>query len=712
MSWMLWSTRCGVRCHRPTYSVIPACRFASSCSQATQQWKGTRFWHPEYVKPSSTANKPLIRPEYRGLFQLFDKCQQGFIYGKVKEIHNYLLVNRSQIALKEWVRLFDQKLTTKPDKIPIFTNRSHQLSPRAVNLFVEILLHHNKNPPFALFDQFWAPVSKSPLVVEFIPEIVKELCVWNRHPLARKLLLRIDDKQYYESLSPEQSALYKQGLLNGLNGLLYEYFRSGSKFTESKRSPFWKEIYSVINKFNPDIKLYLYPHILYHLHRRVPKFTYLSFFRLFLSRGLDFKSRGAHIFLRNLYVSSDEASQLINNTDKVLQKIRANDNSKNINKERAFSEGFYEFMFRHLSRNQCADETAWLLENIWLNKADSVTSDGHFDPKQTQWRLLIYRAIEIDGIHSAGMIYDLMIEKGIEPELGTMLTIFRGFRLNAMESKCFQVLDMIITKGWTLDRAFCTDFLTLISDRYGPQVVVEYYKNLFPDDAVTNLENTGIQDYLNGNRALIHSNIKLPYKIDPQGVNTSGSSICEPALNVVYRSILNNVEDIHTFQSLYDQYKNFVSFNRRNRNGRMNKISFKVIDYFVSNLCIRLKSKNSIDLANEIYKDSLTCLPFAYDRRPNNTHSALSILCRSHCQSIKHGESSYRPNVEKAIDLVRLSLNYDFLPINGAAFEPIIKYYMLSENDPIIAKKWLAYALKLGAIIKDQDTIQAQLEKT
>jgi hypothetical protein len=648
--------------------------------------KGSRFWHARY-----TEENAVVRPEYNDLFALFEKFQQQPVYGNLKNINNLLIGGDVEKALNQWKFALERQLHVcrAKDSVQGFPNRQDQLSPRAINIFIEILLHHDKGTlrGDGLFDMFWTPLTGSPLVVEFIPELIRELCIRKKLKLAYEVILHIDDTVHFEHLDSSQKELYKQGLVNGLNCLLYTYFRSGATTFANTRSKYWREIYTVLNEFNNDVQLQLYPHIWNHLHRRVPKFTYTAFFKLLLSRNVDFLQRGASTFLKNVFASSEQARSLVLEAQQ-----------RNV-EDHQFPDEVYEFMFRHLAREKAAEETAYLLEDRqWLSPQD---------PKQTRWALLLYRAIEIDGVQAAGVIYDLMIENGVEPTLNTMLTIFRGFRLNAMESKCMQVIDMVVARGWKLDRTFCTDLLTLISDRYGPAVVVEYYKMLFPQDAEANLEHTGIANYLRTHRYVPPS--KLPYTIDPKTIATEGQSMCEAALNIVYRSILNNEENLKTINYLYRHYKWFVLYQRRSKkHGRLRKIHLKVLDLFVSNLCIRLKSRSSIDLADSIFRDAITTIPFSYNRQSYNSSRPLTILCIRHCTPIRQSENTYlRPQVEKAIELIRLSQNYDFIPITAAAFEPIIKHYLGPGNDIQTAEKWFKYATQLGGSIKDPQIINS-----
>ncbi|KAA8917331.1 hypothetical protein TRICI_000525 [Trichomonascus ciferrii] len=670
-------------CPRGRGSVCVVQRVLYSTARAC---KGTRFWHSRY-----TGENAVVRPEYRDLFALFEKFQEQPVYGNLKNINNLLIGGDAERALCQWKLALERQLQVSRTKESVrdFPNRQDQLSPRAINIFIEILLHQNKGKLHGggLFDMFWTPLTRSPVVVEFIPELILGLCIRKKLELAYEVILHIDDTVHFEHLDLAQQRLYKEGLVNGLNCLLYAYFRSGATMFTNTRSKHWREVYTVLNGFNNEVQLQLYPHIWSYLHRRVPKFTYTAFFKLLLSRKVDFRQREASTFLKNVFASSEQAKSLVLEAQQ-----------RNVT-DQLFRDEVYEFMFRHLARHRAAEETAYLLEDRqWL---------GSQDPRQTRWALLLYRAIEIDGIQAAGVIYDLMIENGVEPTIDTMLTIFRGFRLNAMESKCMQVVDMVVSRGWKLNRAFCTDLLTLISDRYGPAVVVQYYKLLFPQDSEANLEQTGISNYLRNHRYLPPTN--LPYTIDPKTVSTDGHLICDAALNIVYRSILNNEENLKTINYLYRHYKWFVLYHRRNKkHGRIRKISLKVLDLFISNLCIRLKSRSSIDLADSIFRDAITTIPFAYNRKPFNSSRSLAILCMRHCSPIRQSENTYlRPQVEKAIELIRLSQNYDFIPITAAAFEPIIRHYLGPGNDIQTSEKWFRYASQLGASIRDPQILNA-----
>ena len=330
--------------------------------------------------------------------------------------------------------------------------------------------------------------------------------------------------------------------------------------------------------------------------------------------------------------------------------------------------------------------------------------------------MVLYRALETEGLSTARTIYDYMTSQGIKPNQEAMLTIFRGFRLAGMEDRCFQVLEIMKKNNWKIREEIGTELLTLVSSKYDPAVVLIYYERLFPL-GYGFLDDLGIQQYMS-KRGISATDVLQPDHL-PESEHVESpvyrlqKTIAEAPLNAVYGSVLNSVQDLQTISDLYIKYKAFVVDNKRYFT---TPISMKVLDNFVITLCSRFGTAQAIELAHGIFVDAVTHIRFTCSRRLHNSCLALGQLSFHHSnitndsyinsnntnkdKNKNNNSSNSSNNVGKAIELVKLTENYDFLPITKQLFNPIIKHYLF-KGQINEARYWADYAQNVGIIIDD-----------
>ncbi|CAN6652748.1 hypothetical protein TRVA0_026S00606 [Trichomonascus vanleenenianus] len=636
-------------------------RSARKESRKSQFYSGSEIWHSRYANRSGDK---VLKKYHRVLYSL-----------EVLRKNREVLKSVGTGGLAAWGVLAEKlRQRSKVDLECSIQSATTALTCQELGLLanrLEQIYLHDKG----LFREIWREMADLPLVAELVPRMIHDLARSKLTKDAERLMDFCGSESVLSKLSNKQKEVYQEGLINALNGLVYALEKDADERGVSKK---YRELYNCIEKFsNGSNRLVLVPPVLNELHRRVPRESYLELFKLLAARGLNFKNWAVKSFLRATFDSSDIAKKLLTNIDSRLV-------AADPKRDRLFIRDFYKYMLERLSRennNTPANPAAWLLENIWLK--------GDHEP---DWGMLLYRATEVDGLTTAAQIYKHMIENGITLTTREFLSLLRGFRRNTLEGKCYEVVRLMLSNGHQIDELIATELLTLIAERYDPVVVVKYFALFFPSQ-VPYLDVLGIRGLLSA-RNIDLSIVDVPDlpEIQPSQVAQTRQGF-EGGLNVIYKSVLNSVDNPDAIKFLFERYKQFAQSHKLNGKAGHSVI---ILDHFVRNLCQRFASQgpSSLNAAYDIFVGGISSVPYHPTRLQSSR--SLQTLIRMFCIAV----ANRQPNIDRALSLLTLLESTNFLAVREVYYTPVIGYYvshsMRNEAHSIVQR-----AQNAGAIISN-----------
>lgn len=591
-----------------------------------------RKWHQDYNS---------YKKEYKKLIQQLNiYTQNREICSKINALYGQKNV---KLALGEWDRLWD--LIDRSSSDYKGGSNVEMENNNYLGSLPSLLIKLFKDDK-ALFNQFFKRIYNNELEMDIIPELINHLYKKKKDENTMIIELVKYLETQYETTNLHEKALNK-GISEHIRLLMKEKkWQNVCYFLDSIATTGIK-----LNKEITDMMLWLPQYTLPHLYKSLLP-----------------KSNNLHSsFVKKVYKSSDVGRDLVINTDMAFQQLDSKSTPK-------FSEKTYQWILTNLSREQDKDSTKWMLENIYLR---------HFGKKN--WSLLLYTAMEIEGIQAAAEIYEFMIRHNVELTEPDYLTLLRGFRKNAFEARFIDVCNLANEQGYLRNYKLQTEILSLIADRYDPSVVYAFYKHLYGSIPT-------IEDYLVQNRRVKYEDDDVPkpsvalenlvFQLEPHC-----SSWSLAALKIMYRAALHTVEDVETMIKLYEEYVNFAG----------NNLSMRVIDVFIINLCQRFKSRTAVDTAHDIFTDAI-------QRGASNKYKshAVKLLIQKHCETIKSVDNiSYKGDVAKAIEIFNLAVEND-TPVTQGLVNPIIVYY--KKNRQLgLATQWQQKGQLYGAVLEEED---------
>jgi hypothetical protein len=630
-------------------------------------YKGTRIWHRMYTLPRAK----FAQSEYTDTFRMLRFCGERTAKTHISRARRCLAQSKTEEALAHWNELFAY-MRTRMDECTSGAECPPE-GPLLPDIFLKFVL---KLPTLdqPTFDLFWKPLVSSPLIVEVIPCIMANFCQHHKPQIATNLLHHIDNHLY--------TKLYEMGLNYGLNVILAYY---SGRCDENGVSKYWSEMYDVIHGLNPDIKLVLIRQISWLLHVRVPRYAYGDFYKLLLARKANLSDPSFNSFIKAFFASSDAGRQLVVNTDEV---VVGSNNLDRPDVSTSFSLAVYDYLLKRLSLEKDTQKTAWLLENIILKRAKTGQQ------LEGALRVLLRRAIETDGIATAGVVYESILSRGIEPDTDMFRTLLRGFRIHGQEAKCYEVLDRINRQGFKLDDGLCVELLSLICSLYNPAVVVEFYNIMYPEHRKY-VDSLGINEFLKSNEFDCYDRPR--YTLTEEQVATC-DVLHGPALAIVYKSVLANAASVEEVTRLYEKYCQVFG---------STQITLSIVDWFVVTLC-KFMSRQAVEAAYGLFIDALTKFRFHRSARKHKPCKSLGALSKAYCLPTQ--PSSLHCHVDKAIELVYLTEKYSFLPVTGSLLAPIVKYF-LRKGDLTEADQWIDFAKSSGALIRSEEVVRRMRER-
>lgn len=545
------------------------------------------------------------------------------------------------------------------------------------------------------FDKFWEPIINSPICVILIPQLVSRTCQLYSPQIGLALLYHIDNDEFIDKTKDSRSAYsrYCKGINAGLNSIIcflssyrlnvtnagkissstnQEESQSFTKPLSTKQQQLKNcdEIYDVIDNINlaPEY-LRIFPFAIFNVFRELPKQTMADFYALLLAKNTNFQNKKLRNFIDQILLNGTDAERsLILNADLMIHlknsnleqeqeqnEINNNDSietttPQSISTEPSqeletktipstFSLGTYKLILKIAAKTGNTELENFIKDKVLMNFAKSDYST------ESIIEIALHSSVEHGNLEETGIIYEYLTKQpNFEPSLSILSTIFRGFRIMNSpigESKCFEILDIIHSKGWSIPLNLCTEILALLKEQYHAIIVYNYYKAYFGNSEI--LDDLMFGRYFD--ESVVPSNISPPnYRpyIFPNGVSpessndpniiikristhentiekspsSSSSTIStttEPApsnnerlecyykfssvaLIILYESILRSVQHIPHVEMLYDAFRHSKFYNR-------NDVYPAVIDSFVRTLCTQFGNPIALSLARSIIVD-------------------------------------------------------------------------------------------------------------
>ena len=565
------------------------------------------------------------------------------------------------------------------------------------------------------FDLFWMPIAGSPLALEIAPELIIRASFTSPR-LAFDILMRIASEPFFtiQGQSVSQKAFiksrYTQSIMCALNAFLYSLMQAKYLEHPSNISKYWNLMYEVFDQLNRSIThITLFPKVAQTLTQRIPRRAFADFYAIFLLRNVNIQNTHLRPLTDQLLSNgSDAEKSLVLNADKLLA-------ANKTNLKPAFSLSTYKSILKHLGRNPSeADNNmaTWLLDKIVTKYASQPAN------LPMVLNTILRHAADSGNMTEAASIYEYMIQKdGIEPDITTYSNLFRGFRHLAPtlgDHRCFEVLSLIHQKGLDIPSFLCTEILTLINEWYHGQIVYGFYQAYFGQEF---LQDLGIAEFFDG---LYVPDIEKPEytpRIQPDTVTSTPEQPHEfspVALSILYSATLRSVSTISQVADLYKKFRGFSGFPCDQSH------LYSVYDRFISTLCKKFKTYESLSLAKSILDEMVEAI-LASSPTPNikslySQDQSLQSVRKPYrytgtqlkCFAILIKVYCERGNVARAREVLDLGLSVSPF-VHGNMFEPIIQYY-LARQDLSMALKWMDNAHSVGAYITNNDEMVQTVE--
>lgn len=378
----------------------------------------------------------------------------------------------------------------------------------------------------------------------------------------------------------------------------------------------------------------------------VPCFEYLQ------ARRIPMNKKGFSTFLRAVFASSDEAS------------VKIIEGAKSID----YPLGFYSFLTRHLCHSKDAETLDWLFENTLMKMA-------HQMPEKLPFilHLLVLRTIALDGVRSLTPILDKMGEISES----TWMIIYQEFRRLGRVDKCNETLHRALSRGHRLSLPFVGEYLETVASFYNMDVYLKCLQKLIPEIAPV-LDELGITELAKSQLALSSQEMPL-LTLGKEMRGFPVHRIHESWLNITYKVVLNNVDDVTTIQELFNAYHRYVLSSRAS-------VSLAAVDEFVLKLT-SMKTSAATDAAEEILVSALNDFRLKRAQRPTNNSKSLGALVYSLTCSRRHVD------LQRAVLLVNKVLASPAASVRGSALKPLLAA-LENHQELDSVKKW---AENLGA---------------
>lgn len=636
---------------------------------------------------------------------------------KIKEISDILnllqkknnVVNKQELLISSaelWSTLMVQTYTTKKSQRPAWF-KNETLKVETPDEVVDLLLSladTSDQTSWNTFDLFWVPIAGSPLALEIVPKLITKATLASPN-LGFDILMRIDNDQFFpriDKFEPSQywfqKSRYTKSIFCGLNAFLHVLMQA-EYLDHANLSKHWNLMYDAFDQLNTNIEtINILPHVAQTLTSRIPRHAYADFYAILLLRRANLQSthfRKLPEYL--LFNGTDAEKSLVLNADKLLganqQKLAP-----------IFSLKTYSAILNHLGRKPTEtnnENATWFLDNIVTKHAAQPTK------LLKVLDTVLRRATDSGDMAEAAGIYEYMLQKDhIEPSITTYANLFRGFRRLAPtigDFRCFEVLNLIHLKGLAIPPFLCTEILALINDRYHGLVVFQFYKAYFGDE---HLHALGIADYF---ESLYVPNIEKPdytpsIHPDTTAIQSEVHQFNSVALAILYSAALRSVSTIAQVLELYKHFREFQHFPCK----AMDMLS--VYDYFVSTLCTKFNTNESLVLAKSILEDLAESVLLPLKDNPLPIRRPLRYSgpqLKGYSELTKaFVEKGNIIQAEAVAELALLSSPF----VHGDLFVPLIQYHLANRNNPF-ALHWMDRANSVGAIITNHNEMVQIVEQ-
>lgn len=361
----------------------------------------------------------------------------------------------------------------------------------------------------------------------------------------------------------------------------------------------------------------------------LPRAELLACFMYLRERNIPLNKKGFSSFLRAVFASSDAASSAILEASQTTE----------------YPPGFYHFLIRYLCQRKDVASLDWIFENSIMKMAQDMPEKLPF-----VLHLLVMRTIATDGVQATTPILDKM---GEIPE-PTWMIIFQEFRRLGRIDKCTETLHRALSRGHRLSLPFVGEYLEMIASFYNMKVYLNCLQKILPEITPT-LERLDILPLAEDQP--IHDAPTLTVGKEVRGFAVK--EIHESWLNITFKVVLNNVDDVEQIQHLFNLYYDFVMQSQCS-------ISLASTDEFVSKL-VSLKSATAIDAAEAILVTAITDFPLQRAQKYTNQSKSLTALLLAMTRPHRHVD------LQRAVLLVNRVLACPAVSVRGSSLEPLLE---------------------------------------
>lgn len=476
--------------------------------------------------------------------------------------------------------------------------------------------------------EIWILAENAPMCAYLLPQIIAKCLKSSQNEAARQIIWTLSaDSQYKREI-------------RAVNFAVNSYLRS-VEFS-------FEDLKQLLDGINSEIA----PRLDETVTRKLcslPRADLLPCFDYLRKRKIPLNKKGFSSFLRAVFASSDAASATIIDASKTTE----------------YPPGFYHFLIRYLCQKKDTASLDWIFENSVMKMAQDMPEKLPF-----VLHLLVMRTIATDGVQATTPILDKM---GEIPE-PTWMIIFQEFRRLGRIDKCNETLHRALSRGHRLSLPFVGEYLEMVASFYNMRVYISCLQKILPEMLPT-LERLGILALAETQSAQDVPALTVGKEVRGFAVNR----IHESWLNITYKVVLNNVDDVEQIQHLFSAYYEYVMESQAS-------ISLATTDEFVAKLT-SIKTPAAIDAAETILITAITDFPLQRAQKFTNQSKSLTSLLLAMTRSHRHVD------LQRIVLLVNRVLACPAVSVRGTALQPLLEALKgHAEYDSI--KEW---AEQLGA---------------